>query len=107
MRDQPRHCCPSLQALPSAIAGQNAGHAVGRQIVMEVVVDLNRRRPAAGADALDFFEREDAVGRHALVADAQLFLEALVNVVPPRNMQLMLVQTCTLYLPAGLKRSIE
>ena len=38
-------------------------------------------RPAAGADALDFFEREEAVGRDALVADAELFLKALVDVI--------------------------
>ena len=48
---------------------------------MEVVVDLDGRRPAAGADALDLFEREEAVGRDALVADAELVLEALEDLV--------------------------
>ena len=93
---------------PAAIAAQNAGHQVGFQLVVEVVIHLDGRRPAAGADALDFFKREEAVGRHALGTDAQLLLESLVDVVRRRvNMQLMLVQTCTLYLPTGLKRSME
>ena len=57
------------------------GTVSGCQLVVEVVVDLDGRRPAAGADALDLFEREEAVGCDAFVADAELFLEALVDVV--------------------------
>jgi hypothetical protein len=48
---------------------------------VEVVVDLNGRGPAAGADALNLFEREEAVGRNAIGADAELFAEALVDFV--------------------------
>ena len=54
---------------------------LGRQLVVEVVVHLDGRSPAACADALDLFKRKDAVGGDALVSDAKLFLEALVDFV--------------------------
>src|ERR1035438_9302378 len=63
----------------AAIAGQNAGHMLGRELVVEVVVDLDGRSPAAGADALDFLQREEAVGGDAFMADAELLLKALVQ----------------------------
>src|SRR5664280_429309 len=64
-----------------AVVGQDAWDLIGRELVEEVVVDLDGRRPTADADALHFFEREDAIGRDALVADAQFFLKAFVQVV--------------------------
>ncbi len=60
---------------------ENFGHALRCQIIVKVVVHLDGRSPAAGADAFYFFEREDAVGGHALVPDAKLFLEFLVDLV--------------------------
>src|SRR3569833_1061692 len=63
------------------ILGKDARDAVGREIVVEVVVDLNGRSPAASADALDLFEGEDSIRRNAYVADAKLILEFLVDVV--------------------------
>src|SRR5260370_24852673 len=62
---------------------KNSGNVVRAQIVMECVIHLDGRRPAAHSDALDFFERKNAVGRDSLVPDAQLFLETLVQVVSP------------------------
>ena len=53
----------------------------GLELVVEVVVDLDGGRPAAGADALHFFERKEAVGGDAIGTDAELFAEALVDVV--------------------------
>ena len=52
-----------------------------REVVVEVVVDLHGGRPAAGADALDFFEREQAVGRDVFVADAELVLAVVEDLV--------------------------
>src|ERR1700733_1832524 len=46
-------------------------HLLVGQVVVEVVVHLNGRRPAAGSDALDFFQREDAVRRGLFVTDAE------------------------------------
>ncbi len=54
---------------------------IGLQLVVKVVVDLNGRRPATGADALDFFEREEAVGGDTLGTDAELLLETFVDLV--------------------------
>src|ERR1700694_3331236 len=64
-----------------AVVGQDGGDTVRRQFVEEIVVDLDGRGPAADTDALDFFEREYAVGSDAFVPDAELVLKALVNVV--------------------------
>src|SRR5580698_783485 len=66
-----------------AIALKNAGHVIGSQVIVEVVVDLDGGGPAAGADAFHFFKREDAVCGHALVAHAELFLEALEERIRP------------------------
>src|SRR6516225_3288626 len=48
-----------------------------REVLVEVVVHLHGRSPAARPDALHFFEREDTVGRCALVTDAQLLRAVL------------------------------
>src|SRR3974390_2804832 len=58
---------------------ENIRHALGCQIIVKVVVHLNCRRPAAGADALHFFEGEDTIRRNAFVTNAQLFLELFEN----------------------------
>ena len=79
MRDQPRHSFSFRSGL-RAILGKDAGNVVRGQLIVEGVVDLDGRRPAADADALHFFEREDAVGRDALVANAEFVLEAFVEV---------------------------
>jgi hypothetical protein len=54
---------------------------IGIELVVKIVVDLDGRRPATCADALNLFEREDTVSGDALVADAELFLESLENLV--------------------------
>src|ERR1039457_1457055 len=64
-----------------AIIGEQTRHGVGTQLIVELVVHLDSRRPAAGADALDFFERENAIGRHAFMSDTEFLLEALVQIV--------------------------
>ncbi len=46
----------------------------GREIFVEVVVDLHGRRAGASADAFDFFERENAVAGGFFVADFQALL---------------------------------
>ena len=74
---------------------------------MKVIVHLCRWSPAAGADAFDFFQRKQSVGRGAFVADAQFLRAVLQNLFPAATMQLILVQTCTLNLPRGLVVSIE
>ena len=48
---------------------------------MEVVVDLNGRRPGAGPDALNLFKGKDAIGGHAFAGEAQFFLKPLVDFV--------------------------
>ena len=82
MRDEPRHS--GMLLVPLAWARYSArrfGTWSGISIVVEVVVHLDGGGPAACADALDLFEREDAVGSDALMANAEFFLKALVNVV--------------------------
>ena len=50
---------------------EKLGEVLRRQVLVVVVVDLNHRRVATGAEALDLGPREQAVGRHmALLADA-------------------------------------
>src|SRR6185437_5521758 len=60
---------------------ENRGDALGLYVIVKIVVDLNRRRPAAGADAFNLFEREEPVAGHSLVSDAEFFLEFLVDVI--------------------------
>src|SRR5664279_1740376 len=60
-----------------AVVGQDGWNTIRRQFVEEIVIDLNRGRPAAGPDALHLFQRENAVRRHAFVTDSQLILEAV------------------------------
>src|ERR1017187_6258532 len=64
-----------------AVTGHDAWHLVGIQLLDEVVVDLDGRRPAAGSDALHLFEREEAVLCHALAPDLQLLPEAFVDLI--------------------------
>src|ERR1700687_4260851 len=49
----------------------------GREIFVEVVIDLHGRRPRASADAFDFLEGENAVGGGFFVADFQPLLGLL------------------------------
>ena len=81
MRDEPRHSGCSLCHCLGSIFSQETWNLVGNHIVVEVVVHLDCGGPAACADALNLFEREDAVGSDALMANAEFFLKALVNVV--------------------------
>src|SRR4051794_17858721 len=65
-----------------ALVGLSAGledlvELLGCDFVMEVVVDLQRRSPGTGADALDFFDGDAAVGGDFLVPDAELRAGAL------------------------------
>ncbi len=48
---------------PSRYISKIASTLLGGEVVVEVVVDLHGGSPAAGADALDLFERKDAVRR--------------------------------------------
>src|SRR5579863_6939865 len=59
----------------------NAGHEIGFELIVEVVVHLDGGRPRARANALDLFERKETVGGDAIGADAELFAEALVDFV--------------------------
>src|SRR5216684_2462477 len=65
----------------SAIAVENARNTLRRQVIVEVVIHLDGRGPSACPDAFHLFEREHAVRSDALVAHAQLFLEALIEIV--------------------------
>jgi len=49
---------------------------------MKVVVDLDRRSPATGADTLDLFQREDTIRGRLFVADTQLVFAVVENLVP-------------------------
>src|SRR5665213_3314918 len=51
------------------------------EVVVEVVVYLNGRGPAADADALDFFQGKEAVRGDAFVTDAEFVLEVFKQVV--------------------------
>ena len=66
MRDESRHSCGLLSVLACARYSARMPGPFRRQIIVEVVVDLDGRGPAARADALHFFQREHAVGRHPL-----------------------------------------
>src|ERR1700687_1612532 len=72
--------CPSC-IRAAFICGQDLRYVLRRQVVVEVVIDLDCRCPAAGADAFNFFEREDAVRSYTFVPDAELFLEFFVDIV--------------------------
>ena len=61
-----------------SVLGQNPWHLFRIQVVMKVVVHLDRRSPAADPDALNFFKRENSILRHALVPYSQFLLESLV-----------------------------
>ncbi len=50
---------------------------------MKVVIHLRRRGPAAGANALNFFQRKQTVRRSFLVSDAQLLLAMLEQFLAP------------------------
>ena len=63
MGDELGHYFSALPRALLAIFVQYRPCDSGRQVLVEVVIDLDRRRPAAGSDALDLFEREHAVGR--------------------------------------------
>src|SRR5271167_3411749 len=64
-----------------AIGVQDCVRLVASEFVVEVVVYLNGWGPRANPYAFDFFEREEAVGGDALVADAELFFEVLEEIV--------------------------
>src|ERR1700761_4614775 len=63
------------------VVGEDLVYFFVRQVVVEGVVDLHRGSPATGADALDFFEREETVSGDALVADAELFFQMLEDII--------------------------
>ncbi len=48
-------------------------------MMMEIVIELNRRRPTARAHALHFFERKLPVRRHFLVPDPERLRSVLVQ----------------------------
>src|SRR5258708_18821805 len=68
---------------PATIAIENAGDSLRSQIVVEVVIHLDRRRPATGSNAFHLFEGKHPVRCNALVTHAKLFLETLEEVVRP------------------------
>jgi hypothetical protein len=60
---------------------------------MEGIVHLHGRRPTACADAFDFFQRKQAVGRYAFVGYAKLGFAVVENLFSTRNKHAMFVQT--------------
>src|SRR5258707_7008316 len=58
---------------------QHHVHLFRGQVLMKIVVHLHCRRPTARADALNFFQRENAVWRGLLVADAQPLFAVLIK----------------------------
>jgi hypothetical protein len=64
-----------------SVLAEDAGDGVGGKVVVEVVVDLDGGRPAAGPDAFNFFDGEEAVGSDAFGMNSQLFLKAVIYVV--------------------------
>src|SRR5580698_5755414 len=65
----------------SPVGIQDLVDLVVGEVVVEVVVYLNGRSPAADADAFDFFKREEAVGGDTFVADAELILQVFEEIV--------------------------
>ena len=54
---------------------QNLVHLLRGEVFMEIVVDLCGRGPAAGTDALDFFQGEHAVGVVCLLPTPNFFAQ--------------------------------
>src|SRR6516225_11073870 len=65
---------------PQAI--QEPVQLVGRDLVIEIVIDLERRRPRTCPNAFHLFERELPVSGHFLVPDPQLRAGPLPQPVP-------------------------
>jgi len=63
-----------------------------RDILIEIVIDLQRWRAGAGADALDFFQRKNAVRVVSLCPISSRFFADSSNCAPPRSMHATLVQ---------------
>ena len=80
MRDEGRHLLHVL-SLAVAVGFDDLVDLDGGEIVVEVVVDLHGGGPAAGADALDFFQRKGAVGSDSFMADAELGLAVIEDLV--------------------------
>ena len=68
-------------SLTGAVLGEDLVHLGGGQVVVELVVDLDGGRPAAGADALDFLKREETVTGDLFVADAEGGLAVVEDLV--------------------------
>src|ERR1039458_8260331 len=68
-----------LDSIPVSV--HDAGHEIGLELVVEVVIHLNRRCQATSADAFNLFQREEAVGGNAIGSDAELFAKTLVDFV--------------------------
>src|SRR6266849_3626741 len=66
-----------LGPLPGVKILNDAVELARREVFVEVVIHLHRRRAGAGADAFDFFERKNPVRGRFLVADYQPFLRAV------------------------------
>src|SRR5579863_3099547 len=65
------------------VLGKDSGYILRRELIVERVVYLDGRRPAAHPDALHFFQGEHPVRRDSLVPDSQFLLEPLIQVVRP------------------------
>src|SRR5437899_1786443 len=66
-----------LLPCPLPILVKHFVHLLRRQVLMKIVVDLDRWRPTAGANALDFFQRKQPVGGGAFVSHAEFLLAML------------------------------
>src|SRR5579859_7501987 len=66
--------CLDGQFAAGPIVGEDFVHRVRGQVFVKVVVDLNGGSPAAGSNALYFFQRKKLVRRGFFVANAQLLL---------------------------------
>src|ERR1700685_4283610 len=61
----------------TAISAKDAGHVVGFELVVEVIITLNGRSPTAGANAFHFFKRKNAVGSHAVRTHTEFLAKTL------------------------------
>src|SRR5450756_814834 len=65
-----------------AIACQYVVYLLVGEVIVEIVVYLKRRGPAANADTLHLFKREETVRGDAFMPNPQLVLQVLKDVVP-------------------------
>ncbi len=81
MRDEPGHGYTVPFTRPALYSSRTWSIFFRSQLFVKVVVHLDGRRPATGSDALDLFERKQAVGSHFLMSDTEPLLAVFQNSV--------------------------